>query len=87
MEESKFPLTIKLAKPIYDGEQEISEIIIKEKPLGADFLDFPPTNPTIRNFMVVLQKITNIPQPVLNKMDSTDTMEIAGVLAGFLVKD
>ncbi len=87
MGETKIPLKLKLTTPIFDGENEISEIIIDRKPTGAGWLDFPPTNPTIRNFMVVLQKLTAIPQPVLNKMDAEDAMSIAGDLANFLVKD
>ena len=80
----QYPLIIKLKDSITDEEgNELKELIITKRPTGAAFLAFPMENQKTLDFLVVAQKITNVPLPILKKMSVYDTMKVVSKVSDF----
>lgn len=80
----KLPIIIKLAKPINTGEGEITELVLKREPNGADWGPFNVQNPQISDFQRVASKISDVPLPFIRKMDTKATFELVEAVSGFL---
>jgi hypothetical protein len=79
----KLPIVIKLEEPIESGEGMLSEIVIRRRPIGADWSGFSQ-NPTILDYQRVGARLANLPLPIIKKMDTKATFELVEVLGSFL---
>ena len=79
----ELPIKIPLSKPIYDGEKEITEFIIKREPTGADWTAFNVQNATVGDFQRVASKLTGLPLPIIRKADTKATFRLTEVIGAF----
>jgi len=80
----KFPIKIKLSKPIVTDEGALSEIVVKREPLAKDWIGFSMTNPDPLMFVRVLANTAEIPFVFLKKVTTKDMFKIQEVVADFL---
>lgn len=85
MSETKFPIIIKLKKPVETGEDtQLEKIEIKREPTGGDWGQFNLGSPTMNDYLRVCSKITGIAVPVLKQVDTTASFRIVEVISDFL---
>ena len=82
MDAIKIPLKYPI-KITDDGSELISELVISRRPTCADIED-QPANPTMRDTLRFIGKITGQPPSVIKKIDLEDLGEISRVATSFL---
>lgn len=81
----ELPYTHKLRVPIQHGNESITELVFKRRPVADDLRDIRLTQLDLgENIIKLTGRLTNFPPSAIKKLDFADTYDLGEVLTGFL---
>lgn len=78
------PITIKLQKPVYHGEEEITELVFNREMEFSDMFDLPAEDQTMGDLGRIISRLAGLPLPVIKKLKPVDARQAMGVVSSFL---
>lgn len=78
------PVTIKLQKPVYHGEEEITELVFNREMEFSDMFDLPAEDQTMGDLGRIISRLADLPLPVIKKLKPVDARRAMSVVRDFL---
>lgn len=79
-----FPFSITLKFPLKFGQEEISEVVIKERLKARHLKGIALQNMTFNDSLRIISRLVALPMKCVEELDANDLMRLNKVVEGFL---
>lgn len=80
----QIPYEYELSSPIQLGDDQITKIVIKRKPIAKDLLVMDRAKGDVAKVIALIERLSDEPAPVIGRLDASDFTRLSEIISDFL---